>query len=79
MKKSFVELVEVATAVQEFLQCSSFDLHHYYSGSYVEFVTLKIVDVPGLLNAAKGLDLKLFGNNTSILVRLYERANEEET
>lgn len=78
MKKSFVELIEVATEVPEFLQCASFDLHHYYSGSYVEFITLKIVDVPGLLNAAKGLDLKLFGNNTSILVRLYEQIDETE-
>lgn len=79
MKKSLVELIEVATVVQEFLQCASFDLHHYYSGSYVEFITLKVVDVPGLLNAAKGLDLKLFGHNTSILVRLYERVNDDET
>lgn len=79
MKKSFVELVEVAAEVQEFLKCDLFNLHYYNSGSYVEFITLKIVDVPGLIKAAKGLDLKLFGHNTSILVRLYERVDEDET
>lgn len=79
MTKSFVELIEVATEVHKFLNCTSFDLHHYDSGSYVEFITPKIVDVPGLLNAAKGLDLKLFGHNTAILVRLYERVDEDET
>lgn len=79
MKKSLEELIEVASNVQELLKCSSFDLHRYNSGSYVELVTLKVTDVKGLLETANGLDLKLFGGSVSILVRLYEREDETDT
>ena len=79
MKKSLEELIDVASDMQEQLQCGSFNLHRYYSQSYVEFLTSRVTDVPALLKAANGLELKLFSNDSAILVRLYERYNEDDT
>lgn len=79
MKKSLEELIEVALKVQGFLHCGSFNLHRYDSGSYVEFTTLVVPDVKGLLNAASDLELRFFASDTSILVRLYEREDETDT
>lgn len=79
MKKSLEELIEVAIKVRELLQCGSFNLHHYFSGSYVEFFPVKITDVQTLLNAASGLKLSIFSNDASLVVRLHEREDETDT
>lgn len=73
MKKSLEELIEVASKVQEFLHCGSFNLHRCLSGSYVDISTMAVTDVKGLIKAADGLYLGFYFDDTSILVRLYER------
>lgn len=79
MKKSLEELMEVSIKVRELLQCGSFELHHYYSGSYVDFTPIKVTDVQALLNAACGLKMMIFSNDASLVVRLFEREDESDT
>lgn len=73
MSKQLEELIERSLDLKCFLQVSSFELYHYEYGSYSDFRVLKLVDVDGLMKLTGGLELKIFHDTTSMIVRLFER------
>ena len=73
MKKTLEELIDTAYDIKVYLSLSSYELHHYEDGSYVDFHVRKIVDLPTLIRLAHELELKFFAENDSIIVRLFER------
>lgn len=73
MKKTLVELIERAFDIKCHFQLSSYELHHYDDGSFVDFHVQKVVNLPELIKLAGGLELKFFNDTSSIIVRLLER------
>ena len=73
MTKTLEELIERSFDLKVFFQLSSYELHQYEDGSYSDFHVQKVVDLPGLVNLAGGLELKFFHDTTSMIVRLFER------
>lgn len=73
MTKQLQELIEIAFDVKVFFQLSSYELHHYEDGSYVDFHVRKVVDLPTLIKIANGLELKFFAEDGTMIVRLFER------
>lgn len=73
MTKSLEELINVAFDIKVFLSVGSYEFHHYEEDSYVEFRTRNIKDPLSLLRIAHGLQLYIFADNDSVIVRLYER------
>lgn len=73
MTKQLQELIETAFDVKVFFQLSSYELHHYEDGSYVDFHVRKVVDLPSLIKIANGLELKFFAEDGTMIVRLFER------
>jgi hypothetical protein len=73
MTKQLQELIEIAFDVKVFFQLSSYELHHYEDGSFVDFHVRKVVDLPTLIKIANGLELNFFAEDGTMIVRLYER------
>lgn len=73
MTKSLQELIETAFNVEVFFQVGSYELHHYEDGSFADFRVRKVVDLPALIKIANGLELKFFGDDNAIIVRLFEK------
>ena len=73
MKKTLEELIDTAYDIKVHFSLSSYELHHYEDGSYVDFHVRKIVDLPTLSRLAHELELKFFAENDAIIVRLFER------
>ena len=73
MSKNLEELIETAFDIKVFFSVSSYELHHYEDGSFVDFHVKKIVDLPTLINLANGLELKFFADDNAIIVRLFEK------
>lgn len=77
MSKSFQELLERAFDIKVLFMLSSYELHHYEDGSYVDFHVQKVVCLPTLIKLAGSLELKFFHGDGDMIVRLYEDYNEE--
>lgn len=73
MTKQLQELIEIAFDVKVFFQLSSYELHHYEDGSFVDFHVRKVVDLPTLIKIANRLELKFFAEDGTMIVRLFER------
>lgn len=73
MTKSLEELIDVAFRIKVHLSVGSYEFHHYDENSYVDFRTRYIKDPLALLRIAHGLQLYIFADNDSVIVRLYER------
>lgn len=78
MKKSFEELINVAIEVRNFLGVTRFCLYAYESCTYVDFYVIRVTDLQGLLERAQGLELKFFAEDNTMIVRLFEREEEDE-
>lgn len=66
-------MIERAIDINCHFQLSSYELHHYEYGSFVDFHVQKVVNLPELIKLAGGLELKFFNDTNSIIVRLFER------
>lgn len=73
MTKTLQELIERSFDLKVYFQLSSYELHQYEDGSYSDFHVQKILDLTTLVNLAGGLELKIFHDSTSVIVRLFER------
>lgn len=73
MSKTLAELIETAFDIKVYFSLSSYELHHYEDGSFVDFHVRKVVDLPTLINLAHGLELKFFAGENTITVRLFEK------
>ena len=73
MTQTLQELIERSFDLKVFFQLSSYELHQYEDGSYCDFHVQKVVDLPGLVHLAGGLELKFFHDTNSMIVRLFER------
>lgn len=73
MSKTLAELIERAFDIKCHFELSSYELHHYCDGSYVDFRVKKIYDLQTLIRLAGGLSLKLFASDGYVIVRLFER------
>lgn len=76
MSKSFQELIERAFDIKVFFMLSSYELHHYEDGSYVDFHVQKVVCLPTLIKLAGPLELKFFRGEGYMIVRLFEDYQE---
>mgnify|MGYP003467707512 CR=1 FL=1 len=76
MSKSFQELIERAFDIKVFFRISCYELHHYEDGSYADFHVQKVVDLPTLIRLAGSLELKFFGGDGFMIVRLFEDYSE---
>lgn len=72
MRQSLIDLIEVAFDVKVYFGVSSYELHQYDDGSYVDFLVQKIPDVKRLLSLANGLDMRILYDERGIIVRLSE-------
>lgn len=73
MSKSLQELIERAFDIKVFFSLSSYELHQYEDGSFVDFHVLKVVDIATLMRLAGGLELRFFAGSDYMIVRLFER------
>ena len=76
MTKSFQELIERAFDIKVLFQLSSYELHHYEDGSYVDFHVQKVLCLPTLVKLAGKLELKFFSADGYMIVRLFEDYTE---
>lgn len=76
MSKSFQELLERAQDIKLFFRVSSFEVHVYEDGSFVDFHVQRVVCLPKLLDLAGSLELKFFPANGYVIVRLIEDYEE---
>lgn len=76
MRQSLIDLIEVAFDVKVYFGVSSYELHQYDDGSYVDFLVQKIPDVKRLLSLAMGLDVRILHDERGIIVRLSENYEE---
>lgn len=76
MSKSFQELLERANDIKLFFRITSFQLHVYEDGSFVDFHVQRVVCLPKLLELAGSLELKFFPANGFMIVRLIENYEE---
>lgn len=72
MTKSFQELIERAFDIKVLFQLSSYELHQYEDGSFVDFHVQKVVCLPTLIKLAGTLELKFFRGDGYMIVRLFE-------
>lgn len=73
MTKTLEELIERSFHIKSHFQLSSYELHHYEDGSFVDFHVQKVVNLPVLIKLAGGLELKFYKDTNSMIVRLFER------
>lgn len=73
MTKTLEELIERSFAIKCHFQVSSYELHHYEDGSFVDFHVQNVVNLPELIKLAGGLEMNFYNKSDSILVRLFER------
>lgn len=73
MSKTLEELIETAYGIKVYFSLSSYELHQYEDGSFVDFHVQKVVDLPTLVKLAHGLELKFFAEENAITVRLFEK------
>lgn len=73
MSTSLSELIETAFKVKVFFGVGSYVMNHYEDGSFVDFKVNRIVDVPALMKVAGDLEIKIFSDGDSLIVRLFER------
>lgn len=73
MSKTLEELIETAYDIKVYFSLSSYELHQYEDGSFVDFHVRKVVDLPTLIKLADGLELKFFAEDNAIIVRLFEK------
>ena len=76
MSKSFQDLIESAFNIKVLFMLSSYELHHYEDGSYVDFHVQKVVCLPALIKLAGPLELKFFSGDGFMIVRLFEDYQE---
>jgi hypothetical protein len=72
MTDSFKKLIEVAFDIKVFLGVASYTLYQYKDGSFVEFHVNKITNPRGLLELAKGSDIRFYGSENGIMIRVEE-------
>lgn len=75
MTKNLAELIDTAYDIKVYFSISSYELHQYEDGSYVDFYVLKVTDIKTLLKLAGDLELKFFAESGRMIVRLFEREN----
>lgn len=78
MKKSLEELINVAINLKIFFGCSYFSLYVNDSVSYVDFQLIRVSKLPDVLDLACGLELKFFAEENEMIVRVFERENDDE-
>lgn len=77
MTKTLAELIDRAYDIKINFGVAYYVLHHYEKGSYVDFLVTKIYNLPKLIELAGGLKLKMIGKDGNIIVRLFERDDED--
>lgn len=73
MTTTLAELIDRAYDIKVFFGLASYELNHYDDGSFADFRVIKVVDLPKLIELARGLELKFFREEHYIIVRLMER------
>lgn len=76
MSKALEKLIDTAYGIKVYFGLSSYELHQYEDGSFVDFHVRKVVDLPTLVKLAHGLELRFFAEDNAITVRLFEKVSE---
>lgn len=72
IRGSLFKLIDVAYDFRLHFGLSSYELHHYEDGAFVDFQVSKIEDVPTLVHLSQGLRISVYANGDTMGVRLYE-------
>lgn len=76
MRDSLKQLIEVCLDVKVYFSTSSFQVDYYEDGAFCEFLINKMFDPKGLLRLCKGLDVRMYNRENSVIVRIYENYEE---
>lgn len=76
MRDSFKQLIEVCLDVKVYFSTSSFQMDYYEDGAFCSFQINKMFDPKGLLRLCQGLDVRMYGGETGVIVRIYENYEE---
>lgn len=76
MRNSMIQLIEIAYDVKVFCAVSSYELHHYDDGSYVDIKVMKINDPRTLCRLVKNLEFRLIEEEGNIVIRIFEDFRE---
>ena len=76
MRNSMVELIERAYDLKVYFALSSYELHHFDDGSYVDLRTKSIKDPRTLCRLAGRLTFYILETDNGLVVRLFEDYNE---
>ena len=79
MTKTLSELINNAYKIKVALSVSSYKLYHWGDGSFVDIKTTIIHDPALVLRLAGGLKVKFMADDSNIIIRMYEREEEDET
>ena len=72
MRESVIAMLEKSIEVKNLLQASSFELHHYEDGDYVDFHISKVNDPRQLTGILDNFDYRLFAADGEITIRIFE-------
>lgn len=79
MNKTLSELIDRAYDIKVALSVSSYQLYHYEDESFVDIKTSIIHDPALILRLAGGLKVKFMADDSDIVIRMFEREEENET
>lgn len=79
MTKTLSELIDRAYDIKVALSLSSYELYQYEDGSFVDFKTTIIHDPALVLRLAGGLKIKFMADDSVLVIRMFEREEEDET
>ena len=72
MTKTLSKLIDTCYNIKVLLAVSSYELHQYEDGSYVDFKVTKVTDPRSLLITAEQHQVRLFADGDYIIIRVFE-------
>lgn len=72
MRESYLKLLSVAYDLMTCLNSSSFEVHPFEDGAFIDIVTLSNFDPAQLLKLADGHRMSIFPDEDTIVIRVYE-------
>lgn len=79
MTNTLSELIDNAYKIKVALSVSSYKIYHYEDGSFVDIKTTIVHDPALVLRLAGGLKVKFMADDSDLVIRMFEREEEDET
>lgn len=76
MRQSLETFIETCFKIKVHLQVASYELYDYEDGDYAEFKTRKIRDLKSLLKIAGQHEVRIYAEDSQVVVAVYEDFKE---